>query len=541
VPVAPRDQIVTDEMAYSRDTSPVWHIGKAERLFRRTWLFQWTLRGRTETPLLVGFPDHWRGSASRGSAIMTSGAAWRITEPGFERFDWLRDLRSFGGSQARSRARALISNWINRNARWDLMGWRPDIIATRLANLIFCYDWYAGSAEESFQHFLAKSVQQQARCLALDWQRLARADDRITALKGLFIAEAALGAPLQDLDKLMDLLIDLIDSRLHDDGGHKSRMPDQHLAIMRDLIEIRNARPVKELSTIKWLDTTIARMGAVCRMWRHGDGQFARFNGAGLKDPDIIEETLARGGQKGKLLQLAPQTGFVRFSSGRSTIIMDTGSPVGDADITGLSTLGFEFSVGQNLLVVNPGQIISETNFQRLLESTNAHSTLTIDGISSSDFASGRVASVADLNIGPAEGGFLAVASHNGYAPSHGIIHQRKLYLTTGGGNLRGADRLEYTGAPGQIGRLATVRFHLHPRVTAAILNDQRILMKIRGNRTGWTFRANGTVSLDTSLFFDISGRMSCQQIVVTMPLDAIRSVGAVDIKWAFQRNDSGS
>ena len=158
----------------------------------------------------------------------------------------------------------------------------------------------------------------------------------------------------------------------------------------------------------------------------------------------------------------------------------------------------------------------------------------------SSDLRS-RVASVAGLNIGPAEGGFLAVASYNGYAPSHGIIHQRKLYLTTGGGNLRGADRLEYTGAPGQIGRLATVRFHLHPRVTAAILNDQRILIKIRGNRTGWTFRANGTVSLDTSLFFDISGRMNCQQIVVAMPLDAIRSVGAVDIKWAFQRNDSGS
>ena len=66
LPTTPQDQIVTDEMAYSKDTSPVWHIGEAERLFRRTWLFQWTLRGRTETPLLMGFPDHWRGSASRG-------------------------------------------------------------------------------------------------------------------------------------------------------------------------------------------------------------------------------------------------------------------------------------------------------------------------------------------------------------------------------------------------------------------------------------------------------------------------------------------
>jgi len=31
---------------------------------------------------------------------------------------------------------------------------------------------------------------------------------------------------------------------------------------------------------------------------------------------------------------------------------------------------------------------------------------------------------------------------------------------------------------------------------------------------------------------------MNCQQIVVTMPIDNIRTVGAIDIKWAFHRSD---
>jgi uncharacterized heparinase superfamily protein len=70
------------------------------------------------------------------------------------------------------------------------------------------------------------------------------------------------------------------------------------------------------------------------------------------------------------------------------------------------------------------------------------------------------------------------------------------------------------------------------------MLSDQRVLIKIRGNRTGWVFRSNATVSLDTSLFFDIGGRMNCQQIVVNVPLADIRSIGRVDVKWAFQRND---
>jgi uncharacterized heparinase superfamily protein len=486
---------------------------------------------------ITGFHDYWRGSASRGAAIMTAGSSWRIDNPGFDRFDWLRDLRSYGGSQARGRARALISNWIVQNAGWNQTSWQPDIMATRMANLVFCYDWYGASAEESFQNHVAGSLRLQARCLALDWQRLYRPEAQIIALKGLFVAEAALGATAEDLDKLIDLLIGIVEPGLNPDGGHKSRMPDLHLEVMRNLIEIRNAASATQLDRVAWLDATIAKMAAICRMWRHADGQLARFNGAGLADPAYIEETLSRGGQKGKLIQQAPFTGFLRISSGRSTLVMDSGSPAKDARICGLGTLAFEFSIGQNLLVINPGQRASETNLQRLLQSTKAHSTLTIDGHNSTDFDASRIATVTDVEMGPAEGGLLSVASHNGYEASHGIIHHRKLYLATGGGNLRGADLLEYTGAPGEIGRLATIRFHLHPRVSAAMLNDQRVLIKIRGNTAGWIFRSSGTVALDNSLFFDIAGRMNCQQIVVTAPIDTIRTIGAISIKWAFQRN----
>ena len=303
---------------------------------------------------------------------------------------------------------------------------------------------------------------------------------------------------------------------------------------MRNLIEVRNTGLASHLMQLAWLDATIAKMAAICRMWRHADGQFARFNGAGTLSLDIIEETLARAGQKGKLLQHAPNTGFMRFSSGRSTVIMDVGQPAKEAKTAAFGTLGFEFAVGQNLLVVNPGQNSRDLNLRRLLCSTKAHSTVSIDGQDSSDFKVNRLAQVSDAELGRAEGGLLAIASHNGYEASHGIIHHRKLYLSTGGGNLRGSDHLEYSGAPGEIARLAVVRFHLHPRVTAAMLSDQRVLIKIRGNRVGWVFRANATVSLDTSLFFDIEGRMNCQQIVVNVPLANIRSTGRVDIKWHF-------
>ena len=201
--------------------------------------------------------------------------------------------------------------------------------------------------------------------------------------------------------------------------------------------------------------------------------------------------------------------------------------------------MAFEFAVGQNLLVINPGQTSTDPHLRRLLCSTKAHSTLSIDGQDSSNPKENRLAKLSNVEIGPAEGGLLALATHNGYEPSHGILHHRHLFLAMDGGNLRGADILEYTGSPGEIPRLAGVRFHLHPRVTAAMLQDQRVLLKIRGNRSGWMFRSNAATTLDNSLFFDGTNRMNCQQIVVNLALADLRAVGSAQIKWAFTRSDA--
>ena len=102
-----------------------------------------------------------------------------------------------------------------------------------------------------------------------------------------------------DLSNLMKFLVQRVEGILHEDGGHKSRMPNNHMKVMRNLIEIRNTGLASQLAEFAWLDATIAKMAAICRMWRHADGQFARFNGAGTINLDIIEETLSRAGQKG--------------------------------------------------------------------------------------------------------------------------------------------------------------------------------------------------------------------------------------------------
>ena len=526
-------------MTFQNGTGNVWQIGKFEQLFRKTRFFNWSLASTPASKLTHVVPDYWRGSASLGSRILTNSTRWRNDSRGFDQFEWVRDLRAFGGSQARTRARQLIESWIDNNSNWRAESWQPDIMGQRVANLIFCYDWYAPSAPEDFQTKLTRSIALQARCLALDWPRLYDQTAQLTALKGLVVGQSALGAKPEDLAALLDLVSPLVDQLIQADGGHKSRMPDIHLKLMRDLVEIRNAAYSSGVETAARLDKKIAQMASICRMWRHADGQFARFNGAGRVTIEVIEETLSRVGQRGKVLQKAPYSGFIRISSGRSTVIMDSGSPQPSAVITGYGTLAFEFAVGQHLLVINPGQTATDPNLHRLLCSTKAHSTLSIDGQDSSKPSDNRLAKLSNVEIGPAEGGLLAVATHDGYEPSHGILHNRHLFLATGGSNLRGNDTLEYTGAPGEIPRLAVVRFHLHPRVTAAMLRDNRVLLKIQGNRAGWVFRSNAATTLDSSLFFDGKNRMNCQQIAVNLALADLRTLGSKTVKWAFTRSDA--
>ena len=145
-------------MTLKHKTSKVWRSRKFEQLFRKTSLFNWSLASTHASRLSHMVPDYWQGSASLGWRIMTSSTNWRDDSRGFDRFDWVRDLRAFGGSQARSRARQLIESWIDSNNNWRVGSWQPDIMGQRVANLVFCYDWYAPSAPEDFQAKLTRAI-----------------------------------------------------------------------------------------------------------------------------------------------------------------------------------------------------------------------------------------------------------------------------------------------------------------------------------------------------------------------------------------------
>ena len=75
------------------------------------------------------------------------------------------------------------------------------------------------------------------------------------------------------------------------DGGHISRNPGVLIELLLDLLPLRQAFAARNMAPPPALNNAIDRMMPMLRFFRHGDGNFALFNGMG---PTPIDSALDR-------------------------------------------------------------------------------------------------------------------------------------------------------------------------------------------------------------------------------------------------------
>ncbi len=510
-----------------------------KQLYRRSKLFRWQLKPPFEAAINKFMPPHdpWRGSTIKGGDILNSNVTTNRDFPDYFTFEWLRHVRDFGGDKAIIFAREEISLWLKENTNWDATRWNPKFLGERLCNLIFTYKWYATSAPETFKNELLNQLAIEFQCLAIDWQKQLDIDDQISALRGLLVTHAAFNTKIEEMRSLVDILEYKLSEIINIDGGHFSRRPETHFKILRRLFECRVAIAQAGFTDISSIDQTITKMGAIAKMWRSGNGKFAHFHGGGETSSELIEDVLKRCGPTGKVTRHAKQTGFLRFSSGRTTLIMDCATPVKPMPENAASLASFELHLAGSPFIVNVGQLSENKELNSAFCQTAAHSALTLDDYDNYAWAGQNHKLIKDLEIGPATGGMLVKLSHGGYNDSYGIIHERQIYLTTGGGNIRGLDTLRYTGMPGEIPKRCVVRFHLHPRVSAATVNNGTVVLKISVQKAGWIFKCKGANPiLEPSVYFEGKQRLNSQQIILRMNTLDIRQYPEKSLKWSFKR-----
>ncbi|MBN42901.1 MAG: hypothetical protein CL573_05365 [Alphaproteobacteria bacterium] len=525
-------------------------------------VYSYTLIGRAPNELVIVPPDSWPGNAERGSAISAGEwsflgetvrggkHAWRpagISDAWLAElygFDWLRDLRAVGGDAARRRARDLVADWMENQAGWQEIAWRPDILATRLFAWLGQHDFFCASADDDYRRQYLAVIARQTKHLGRVLPGGTEGAGLIRAAKVLAVAGLALPGNETATRQGLKTLERACYRQILPDGGHISRNPQTQAQILRDLVDVRSALLAAEYDIPAFLLSAIDRAAPFLRMLRHNDGCLALFNCSGESEDWLIDMLLAQADARGRAPTSAPHSGFERIVANRTVALIDTGTPPqAGLDIEAhAGTLSLEVSVGKERIITNcgarPGNREPWATVQR---SSAAHSTMIVDDTNSSEILSdstfGRRPKDVRIERSEDDGNVWVSAHHDGYAAAFGLVHERRIYMAVDGDDIRGEDLLKRVESADKVRRATgfALRFHLHPAVRASLVqNGSSVLLRLPSG-AGWRLITEGdTVSLAESIYLGESEEVRrSEQIVISGALKG--GTVAARVKWALK------
>jgi uncharacterized heparinase superfamily protein len=244
-------------------------------------------------------------------------------------------------------------------------------------------------------------------------------------------------------------------------------------------------------------------MQAMVRMLRHRDKKLAVFQGGLEREAASLDAVLPKKDQRP--MSFAPKSGYQRLDAEQTTVLVDTGSEM--SGVHSLKShpapLAFEMSHGSDRLIVNCGpNLVHGADWKLAARGLSAHSTLSFDQNVKDPFlrsshAARRLGSrlkaddwhVTARRVEDKTGIWLE-ASHGIFLDTHGVRHNRRLFMDARGEDLRGEDLLladmSHEAAEGAPFHL---RFHLHPDVTASLQSGGDAVLLLTPSGHGWQFR----------------------------------------------------
>ncbi|EEW26688.1 heparinase II/III family protein [Rhodobacter ferrooxidans] len=484
---------------------------------------------------------------------------WDLTMPGadftaeVQGFGWLDDLAAVGDGAARTRAQDWTWDWIARYGKGRGPGWTPDLTGRRLIRWInHALLLLSGKGREpslAFYH----SLSHQTLFLSRRWQAASPGLPRIEALTGLIYAGLALTGMEAHVGPAAAALARDCDAEVDAEGGIPTRNPEELLEVFTLLTWAAQALTEAGQQVLPAHLAAMARIAPTLRALRHADGGLARFHGGGRGMEGRLDQALANAPGR-TMRQDGLAMGFARLAGGRSTVIVDAAPPPGGraGAQAHASTLAFELTSGRRPLVVSCGAGAPfGADWQRASRATASHSTLAVEGYSSSRLGAWKAEALADRagvvilrhEAGPE--GSLLEAEQDGWVATHGLWHRRELALDPAGRRLVGADAL-FADTPAEQKRFDlaaklkgvgyALRFHLHPDADAVLdMGGAAVSMALKSGEI-WVFRHDGQakLTLEPSVYLQ-KGRLkprATKQIVLAGSLQDFQ----VRIGWTLAK-----
>ncbi|MEQ1753377.1 MAG: heparinase II/III family protein [Micropepsaceae bacterium] len=541
---------------------------RASRHLYGTRIWQRTLNGPAPDRLLVNPRNfHPKSPAEAelmlmgrfrlpgGEAVTRDGSPFFVEAPNelwlesLHGFHWLRHFDAGGSEPFQEHLRQLIAHWVRNYGNWNEVAWRPHVIARRLLTWASFGRLILSHADVLFRSRVLLSMARQARHLSKTAHVSKPGLPRMTAAIGLAVSGACLPDGDARLSKGLHLLAEELSIQILQDGGHISRNPESLLEIASDLLSLVDAMVQRDLIIPVTIRRALDRMMPMIRFMRHGDGRLAVFNGASEGIDGWAETILARDTGRNRSVTQASQVGYQRVNCGDTQLIVDAGMapPPEYSTQAHAGALSFELSSGMDRIIVNCGT--SQTKgqeWQDAMRATAAHSTLAVADESSAHVVSSRWARRllgARLLDGPtrveckrreSEDGVLLELSHDGYQRRFQLDHERRLFVSHDGSDIRGEDRLQ-PSAISVVGQKFSIRFHLHPSVRL-LRAGSGVVLTLPGGST-WRFSTDTTLVVAESVYLASANQIRKTQQII---LNGTTSDRDTSVKWALKRATQG-
>jgi uncharacterized heparinase superfamily protein len=477
--------------------------------------------------------------AGQAMATGARGDPWNRPSPsrGFaealHRFGWLRHLAAQGEEGAREGLR-LIEAWRRTFGDWSSFSWSGPILERRLINLACAMGALSVVASEAEIEALANLLARQARQLLITRDPVWRGAER-TVAAGVVAAALSGRASDQLMARFRRRIEPALSQVVLPDGGHVSRAPEAGLELLLDLLALDDGLAQRGLESPPEAARAIDRLAAGLRFFTLADRRLACFQGGEESEPDRIAAALAGArahdeGEDAPPPEQAPHAGYQRLSGRRIQVIADVGRPAPApwSASACAQPAAIEVVCGADRLVTNSGWSLKAPTAQAL-RLTDGGSTASLGHASAGEplggfpgrmlgpFLTGG-ASHTEVQRAAAETGVWLVLSHDGFARSLGLLHERRLYLALGADELRGEDRFIATG-PAPEARVIpyVVHFHLPPESQGVIARDNQSVL-IRGSSDqGWWLRNDASeVRIEPGVHFRDGREQHSTQILLT-------------------------
>ena len=492
---------------------------------------------------------------------------WDLPMPseGFEAavhgFEWLDDLTAVCDLHSNRIAQNWTHDWIRRFGLGAGFGWTPELTGRRVLRWINHADQLLAGQGRAKSNAFRRSLTAQTVFLSRRWKTARPGLPRFEALAGLIQGSAALSGMDSQMRRASRALAKECTSCIDSHGAIASRNPEELLEIFFLLNWAAAALQLAGRPPEDGHRAAVTAVAPVLRSLRHVDGSLARFHGGGPGTADKLDWALANAGVRGgaaRRQQLA--MGYARVAHGRTTMIVDVAPPAATANAHA-STLAFELTSGPHPLVVNCGS--GEAYGKSLLmvaRTTSSHSTLDVEGYSSSRFAApgGAFADSAErivhvpanvtLERNDYNDGTCIVAGHDGYQGRCGLNHWRRLQVDPEGSKVNGEDVLLAASDDGRKrfdallsaqrleGVPFNIRFHLHPDVEAEADEEGRDVSMWLKNGETWRFLCRGDVQLALEPSDFLESTSSSSRATIQIVLSGFAMEYSTRVSWILAK-----